>query len=68
MKVNWTDNSIRHLEDIYKYIARNSPVYARRMIDKITRRSEQISFFPMSGRKVPEYDEDKYLIIYFVPF
>ncbi len=58
MKVNWTDNSIRHLEDIYKYITRNSPVYAKRMIDKITRRSEQISLFPMSGRKVPEYNED----------
>ena len=25
------------------------------MVDRLTRRSEQIANFPMSGRKVPEY-------------
>lgn len=38
--------------------SQDSPVYAKRMVDKITRRSEQISDFPMSGRKVPEYESD----------
>lgn len=28
------------------------------MVDKITRRSEQIGIFPSSGRKVPEYDAE----------
>jgi plasmid stabilization system protein ParE len=58
MKVNWTQNSIEHLIEIYKYIAKNSPVYAQRTVDKITKRSEQIGTFPMSGRKVPEYEAD----------
>jgi len=72
MKVYWTDNSIGHLLGIYEYIARNSPVYAKRVVDIITRRSEQIAEFPLSGRKVPEYKtedireiiEKPYRIIY----
>ena len=72
MKVHWTLNAIRHLTNIYEYIALNSPTYARRMVDRITRRSEQISAQPLSGRKVPEYEaedireliEKPYRIIY----
>ncbi len=58
MRVHWTDNAIAHLLDIYEYIARDSSIYAKRMIDRITRRSEQIADFPMSGRKVREYEAD----------
>jgi addiction module RelE/StbE family toxin len=58
MKVFWTLNAIKHLTNIYEYIALNSPTYARRMVDRITRRSEQISTHPLSGRKVPEYEAD----------
>ena len=72
MKVYWTNNSIGHLLGIYEYIARNSPVYAKRVVDRITRRSEQIAELPLSGRKVPEYKaedireiiEKPYRIIY----
>lgn len=72
MKVHWTLNAIGHLTNIYEYIALNSPTYARRMVDRITRRSEQISAQPLSGRKVPEYEaedireliEKPYRIIY----
>ena len=59
MRVHWTDNAIEHLVGIYGYISQNSPVYAKKMADRITRRSEQISDFPMSGRKVPEYESDE---------
>ena len=72
MKVHWTLNAIKHLTNIYEYIALNSPTYARRMVDRITRRSKQISTQPLSGRKVPEYEaedireliEKPYRIIY----
>jgi toxin ParE1/3/4 len=72
MKVYWTQNAIRHLTNIYEYIALNSPTYALRMVDRITQRSEQISTQPFSGRKVPEYEaedireliEKPYRIIY----
>ena len=54
MKVFWTDEAARHLDDIHRHIAGDSPFYARRMVDKITRRSRQIGAFPQSGRMVPE--------------
>ncbi len=59
MKVHWTDNAEKHLDAIYSYIAQDSPEYARRMVDRLTRRSQQITKFPFSGRRVPEYDVDK---------
>ena len=31
-------------------------MYAQRVVDRITRRSEQITKFPGSGRMVPEYE------------
>lgn len=72
MRVHWTQNAIEHLVKIYEHIAINSPTYAKRMVDGITRRSEQIAEQPLSGRKVPEYQtedirkliEKPYRIIY----
>ena len=59
MKVHWTDTAEGHLAAIYSYIAQDSPEYARRMVDRLTRRSQQIAEFPFSGRRVPEYDVDQ---------
>ncbi len=74
MKVHWTNNAEEHLDAIHDYIARNSPEYAKIIVDKLTRRSQQISAFPLSGRIVPEYDveqireviEESYRIIYYI--
>ncbi len=72
MRVNWTETAIEHLSSIYGYVAQNSPAYAQRIVDRLTRRSQQISQFPYSGRTVPELDlpqvrevvEGPYRIIY----
>ena len=72
MKVHWAENALKQLVNIFEYIELNSPTYAKRMMDNITRRSEQIIEYPSSGRKVPEYDaenireliEKSYRIIY----
>ena len=56
MKVHWTDTAVAHLENIHDYIARDSPTYALRVVDRLTRRSQQIGRFPQSGRIVPEFD------------
>jgi len=45
-----------HLDAIYAHIAQDSFEYARRMVDRLTLKSQQIAEFPFSGRKVPEYD------------
>jgi toxin ParE1/3/4 len=59
MKVHWTETAEAHLYAIYAYIAQNSETYALRTVDQITRKSQQIGAFPMSGRRVPEYDLDQ---------
>ena len=72
MNVHWTDAAVAHLVAIYERIAQDAPVYAQRMIDRLTKRSEQIATFPESGRMVPEYEapdireviESPYRIIY----
>lgn len=58
MRVEWTNTAIEHLVSIYEYVAHDSKPYAERLIDKLTRRSEQIAAFPLSGRMVPEYREE----------
>ena len=74
MKVHWTKTAQEHLESIHAYIAQDSPEYALSMVDRLTRRSQQIANMPLSGRRVPEYDMDQirevieqaYRIIYYI--
>ena len=56
MRVHWTATAIDHLRHIHTYIGQSSPEYALRVIDRLTRRSQQIAQFPESGRIVPEAD------------
>lgn len=46
VKVFWTDTAVQHLSAIYTYIAQNSPGYAQRLIDRLTRRSNKLPSFP----------------------
>jgi len=74
VKVLWTEAALSQLEAIYDYIAHTSPDYAARMMDRLTRRSVQISSLPFSGRQVPEYQSNEirevlewpYRIIYLI--
>ena len=54
LPVEWTDEAKAQLDDIYRHVARRAPGYARRVVDRLTRRSEGIADFPMAGRAVPE--------------
>ena len=63
-----------NLSAIYAYVAQTSTQYASRVIDRITKRSEQIANFPVSGRIVPEFETEQirevlegwYRIIYYI--
>jgi len=74
MNVYWTDTAFNHLSAIYEYIALDSEEYAKRMVNRLTGRSEQIGNSPYSGRMVPEFENDlireviegPYRIIYYV--
>ena len=68
MKVYWTETAEAHLDAIYAYIAQDSKTYALRTVDRMTRRSQQIGTFPLSGRKVPEYDMDQMREVFSGPY
>ena len=58
MRVHWTDHAKKQLAAIHDHIALDSERYAHRVVDRLTRRSQQISRFPTSGRMVPELDRE----------
>ena len=59
MKGHWTTTAEKHLNSIYVYIAQDSHQHAKRIVDRLTRRSKQIAVFLLSGRKVPEFEMDQ---------
>lgn len=68
MNVRWTETAVDHLQAIHDYFAQNSPTYARRIVDRLTRRSAQIAALPRSGQLVPEYGDDAIREVYERPF
>ena len=68
MRVCWTETAEAHLDAIHAYIAQDSETYAARIVDQITRRSQQIGEFPLSGRKVPEYERDQIREVFSGPY
>jgi plasmid stabilization system protein ParE len=58
MIVHWSETALAHLAAIHDYIARNSPRYAQRVVDRITRCTEALSRFPLMGGVVPEYRDE----------
>ena len=45
------------LRSIHAYVAKDSPINADALIDRLTRRIEQIGDVPRRGRQIPEYRE-----------
>jgi len=72
MKVHWTNRAKARLKLIHDFIAEDSPMTALKVVDRLTRRSQQLTELPNSGRQVPEYVrndvrellENPYRIIY----
>jgi len=56
VRVHWTNTATSHLLAVYEHVARDSPLYTRRILDRLIRRSEEVAEFPLSGRMVPEYE------------
>jgi plasmid stabilization system protein ParE len=57
MNVVWSAAALAHLTAIFEFIAKDSPSYALRVIDRLTDRSGQLARFPESGHVVPEYSD-----------
>jgi plasmid stabilization system protein ParE len=56
MPVRWSEPALDDLSSIKAYIAKDSPPYARRFIERIFDAAEKLADFPELGRKVPEAD------------
>jgi toxin ParE1/3/4 len=53
--VRWSPGSVSDLEEICRFISRDSDHYARMFAQRIVSLVETIPIFPESGRIVPEY-------------
>jgi len=59
MKVFWSDTATQHLLAIYEFISLDSKQYALQVIDRLTRRTQQLESFSESGRAVPEIEDEQ---------
>jgi plasmid stabilization system protein ParE len=58
MVIEWSARARADIRDLRAYIAKDSPHYARRFIEKIFRAAETLTANPQIGRKVPEADRN----------
>jgi toxin ParE1/3/4 len=56
--VYWSHKARTRLREIHAYIAKDSPLRATQMVDRLTRRGEHLAAEPHVDRHVPEYPED----------
>jgi toxin ParE1/3/4 len=54
VKVLWTSESLRKLDEIERFIAQNNPERASAFIDQLLEKGDLIGSFPDVGRVVPE--------------
>ena len=72
MRVFWTTEALRNLDDIERYIAQDNPKRAAMFIDQLLEKGDAIATFPERGRVVPEFSQPeireilvgKYRIVY----
>ena len=70
--ITWSQKSVSDLEEIFDYIAVDSPFYAQHQVEKIMVSVERLLTFPASGRSLPEFPAsplreiiiDPYRIVY----
>lgn len=54
-KLIWSERAILDMENIYDYIAKDSPVYARLNAERIFESVERLQYFAESGCHLPEF-------------
>lgn len=55
MRVNWTAQALRRLQQLHDYLAKDQPLNARRFVDKLTQRTAELAEQPQTGLRVPKY-------------
>jgi plasmid stabilization system protein ParE len=52
--IEWSHRARTDIRNLKAYIAKDSPYYARRFVERIFASVEKLAEFPKSGRAVPE--------------
>jgi toxin ParE1/3/4 len=58
VKIRWSNKSLYDLKNIFDYIAQDSKKYASIQVKRIKLRTQQLKIQPLSGRKVPEFNNE----------
>ena len=58
MRVHWTDRAKTRLRLIHDHIAKDAPLVASQVVERLLQRSIQIGDLPSSGRAIPEYKRE----------
>jgi len=53
--VRWTERAKGDLQEVYNFIARDSPRAADALVERIARAADRLAAFPESGRTMPEF-------------
>jgi len=57
-RIRWAPGAVADLEDICDFISKDSEYYAALFAKRIIAAVESIPDFPLSGRIVPEYEDE----------
>jgi plasmid stabilization system protein ParE len=57
MKVTWTEQAWERLLEIERFVARDDPTAAARLVDRLIDRGETPADHPERGRRLPELSE-----------
>ena len=55
--IRWSPEALEDIESIANYIERDSPNYAKSVVEKIFDKAELLEEFPELGRVVPEFND-----------
>jgi len=58
MRVEWSDLARDDLDELVRYISRDSAFYARRFGEKVVLATRRLREFPESGRMIPEAEDE----------
>ena len=58
VNVHWTEKAEKRLHETHKYIAQDSPFYARQTVLNIVKKTKILQTMPEIGRVVPEFDRE----------
>ena len=57
MRVEWSNFARDDLDDLVRYISRDSAFYAQRFCEKVVLATRRLKEFPESGRMIPEAED-----------